>query len=310
MTKIFVFGAGNIGRRLLTYKPKTDVKILGVLDNDKEKWGKTIEGYDIMAPGIIKDTECDAVMITVSGHVDEIREQLKAYGIGDKKIFSLFYGDGCTMDIRKGDIYFETAEFPVKVPFKKGRPQNYTPTELETSKSRARREKEGFFEKYCKGEGLDIGFGGDLLVENCSVWDIDNGDAQFLKGIDDEEFDFVYSSHCLEHMYDVRIALKNWWRVVKNGGYMIIAIPHRDLYEKKRELPSRFNADHKHMFLIGKEEYPDTLDIIKEIKESITDYDIKYVKACDEGWTINDPLVHSNGEYQIELVIQKKRLEY
>ena len=68
-----------------------------------------------------------------------------------------------------------------------------------------------------------------------------NGDAQNLKGIDDESLDFVYSSHCLEHMVDVRIALLNWFRVVRKGGYLILYIPHRDLYEKQDKLPSRFN---------------------------------------------------------------------
>ena len=106
-------------------------------------------------------------------------------------------------------------------------------------------------------------------------------------------------------MYDVRIALKNWFRVVRKGGYLLLAIPHRDLYEKKNQLPSRWNGDHKHMFLIGRAEPPDTLDICEEIKESISNYDVKYIKACDEGHTIVNPLIHSDGEFQIEVVIQK-----
>jgi len=67
--------------------------------------------------------------------------------------------------------------------------------------------------------------------------------------------------------------------------------------------------DHKHMFLIGKKEAPDTLDIVEEIHESLVDYDIKYVKSCDEGHTITDPNIHSDGEYQIEMVIQKLNIK-
>lgn len=96
-------------------------------------------------------------------------------------------------------------------------------------------------------------------------------------------------------------------RRVRKGGYLILAIPHRDLYEKKISLPSRWNGDHKHMFLIGRAEPPDTLDIVEEIKSALTGYDIKYIKACDEGHTITDPAIHSDGEYQIELVLQKIR---
>ena len=165
--------------------------------------------------------------------------------------------------------------------------------------------REGFFEKYCKGEGLDICYGADLIIPGCSGWDFRNGDAQYLAGVEDESFDFVYSSHGLEHMYDVRTSLKNWFRVVKKGEYFLLSIPHRDLYEKKKSLPSRWNGDHKHMFLIGKAEPPDTLDIVEEIKCSLENYDIKYIKTCDEGHTINNPLVHSDGEYQIEIVLQK-----
>ena len=120
----------------------------------------------------------------------------------------------------------------------------------ETGKAQNRRKREGFFEKYCQGEGLDIGCGNDPVVDGVYGWDLMNGDAQYLKGVEDDSLDFVYSSHCLEHMIDVRIALYNWFRVLKAGGYLILYIPHRDLYEKK-ELPSRFNPHHKHMFILG-----------------------------------------------------------
>ncbi len=39
--------------------------------------------------------------------------------------------------------------------------------------------------------------------------------------------------------------------------------------------------------------------------ESLVGYDIKYIKACDYGHTIAAPNRHSDGEYQIEIVIQK-----
>ena len=179
------------------------------------------------------------------------------------------------------------------------------PSGEETGKAHARRQREGFFDKYCNGEGLDIGCASDPLTPTCSGWELSNGDAQYLRGIEDESFDFVYSSHCLEHMRDVRIALKNWFRVVRRGGTLILYIPHRNLYEKIKTLPSKWNIDHKHMFLIGEVEAPDTLDIVEEIRESLTGYDILYIKKCDEGHTIENTDVHSDGEYSIEIVIKK-----
>jgi len=175
-----------------------------------------------------------------------------------------------------------------------------------TSKARIRREKEKFFELYCKGKGLDIGFGGDKISENAVGFDFEDGDAQYIKSIKDESYDFVYSSHTLEHMPDPHTAIKNWFRVVKPGGYLILYVPHRDLYEKKKTLPSRFNLSHLHFFLPDKNEEPDTIGILPLIKKSISNYELIYLKSCSEGFTIKDPFLHSDGEYSIELVLRKK----
>ena len=165
--------------------------------------------------------------------------------------------------------------------------------------------REGFFDKYCRGKGLDIGYGGDLLTPNCRCWDWEHGDAQYLRGMENESFDFVYSSHTLEHMANPEIALRNWWRVLKPGGYLLLYLPHRDLYEKKRTLPSRWSEGHKHFFLIDRDEEPDTMGIIPLIERSLTSHEIVYAKECREGHTITDPEIHSDGEYSIEMVIEK-----
>jgi SAM-dependent methyltransferase len=183
-----------------------------------------------------------------------------------------------------------------------GRPKR----EAETTKARLRREKEFFFERFCQGNGLDIGYGGDLLSQNCRGWDFEDGDAQYLKGINDCQFDFVYSSHTLEHMPFPEIALKNWWRVLKPSGFMILYLPHRDLYEKKCSLPSRWNYDHKHYFLPDRDELPSTLGLMPLLARSIGQYEVIYVRECSEGHTIIDPYLHSNGEYSIEIVLRKR----
>ncbi|MFA6597385.1 MAG: class I SAM-dependent methyltransferase [Ignavibacteriaceae bacterium] len=179
--------------------------------------------------------------------------------------------------------------------------------EAETSKAFQRREKEDFFKKYCMGRGLDIGFGGDLITPSAQGYDFEHGDAQLLSNVRNESYDFVYSSHTLEHLENVETALKNWFRVVKKNGYLILYIPHRDLYEKKQTLPSRFNDNHKHYFLLEKDEAPDTLGILPLIERALTGYAIVYAKECSAGHTIIDPLLHSNGEFSIEVVIMKTK---
>jgi len=123
----------------------------------------------------------------------------------------------------------------------------------ETSKCYELRTQKGYFEKYFIGDGIDIGGGDDTLrIENGSVqrWDKVNGDAQYLNNIENESKDFVYSSHCLEHMKDYNIAFDNWKRITKKSGYLVIAVPDYELYEKKI-LPSKFNPEHKWAFTLN-----------------------------------------------------------
>jgi SAM-dependent methyltransferase len=175
----------------------------------------------------------------------------------------------------------------------------------ETSKARARRLREGFFDRYCAGRGLDLGYGGDLLCGNCLGWDLEHGDAQRLDRIDDESFDFVYSSHTLEHVADPSEALRNWYRVVKPGGHLILFVPDRDLYEKKLTLPSRWNPDHKRFFLLERDHPPDTVGLLPLINRVLPDSIVVSARRCSEGHTIVDPLVHSDGEYSIEVILRK-----
>jgi SAM-dependent methyltransferase len=177
--------------------------------------------------------------------------------------------------------------------------------QAETAKAYLRRSKEGFFEAYCKGIGLDIGYGGDLITSKSIGFDIEHGDATYIKKHINKQFDFVYSSHLLEHILETQTALRNWWKVIKPNGYLILYIPHRDLYEKKTKLPSQFNTDHKHFFLLGQEELPDTKDILKIIDTSLNNFQIEYAKVCVANYKAKGPAENSEGEYSIEIVLKK-----
>lgn len=123
----------------------------------------------------------------------------------------------------------------------------------ETSKAKALREQHNHFLKYFVGEGLDIGPGDDILdtpYGNVTPYDITEGNANYLSIIEDGTYDFVYSSHCLEHMKDIPLALKHWVRVLKPGGVLYITVPDWILYEHER-WPSIFNGDHKATFSLS-----------------------------------------------------------
>ena len=83
------------------------------------------------------------------------------------------------------------------------------------------------------------------------AWDLGDGDATFMESVKDETYDFVHSSHCLEHLLDPEKGLRNWFRILKPGGYLVVIVPDEDLYEQG-VFPSTFNADHKWTFTISK----------------------------------------------------------
>jgi SAM-dependent methyltransferase len=105
-----------------------------------------------------------------------------------------------------------------------------------------------FFKKYLSKSVLDIGAGADPVVPHAQIFDLPQGDANnILNYLQNETFDCVHSSHCLEHMHDPKKSLKDWWSLVKPGGYLITIVPHEDLYEQFN-WPSIFNNDHKASF--------------------------------------------------------------
>jgi SAM-dependent methyltransferase len=128
----------------------------------------------------------------------------------------------------------------------------------ESSKANKRRANTYLYNKVFSGEGIDIGSGGDILqkevypnIKSVEPFDLKHGDAQYINKYIKKQFDFVHSSQCLEHMVDANVALKNWWEIVKPGGYLIFSMPDEDLYEQG-VFPSRWNHDHKWTFSIYK----------------------------------------------------------
>ena len=142
----------------------------------------------------------------------------------------------------------------------------------ETSKCFNLRKRQNHFNLYLNGKGIDIGCGDDKLeVENGSVdaWDLSNGDAMLMAGIPNQTYDFVYSSHCLEHVQSVEIALYNWCRILKKDGFLYFVVPEYVLYERLT-FPSLYNYDHKQSFSyyinksqVKRENHYHYLDVIK-----------------------------------------------
>jgi SAM-dependent methyltransferase len=102
-----------------------------------------------------------------------------------------------------------------------------------------------------RGKGIDIGCGPDPVADDARRFDVEDGDANQITQYISDQFDYVFASHCLEHMHQPREAILEWWKLVKPGGHLFIIVPDEDLYEMG-VFPSRFNPDHKATFTIAK----------------------------------------------------------
>jgi ADP-heptose:LPS heptosyltransferase len=90
-------------------------------------------------------------------------------------------------------------------------------------------------------------------------------DARDLSFFSDRTMDFVYSSHLLEDFADALVpVLKEWVRVVRRGGYVILHLPHPDHYPK----PGEPGANPAHKSPV----YPD--DVQNAMKEIDPDWDL------------------------------------
>jgi SAM-dependent methyltransferase len=189
----------------------------------------------------------------------------------------------------------------------------------ECSKSISRRlSNPNFMRRYFKGRGLDIGGKPDPLalyaelfplVTQIKTWDIEDGDAQYLAPIPREAFNFVHSSHCLEHLNDPIEGLKNWVRVLSPGGYLIVTVPDEDLYEQG-VFPSTFNKDHKWTFTIYKRSSwsPNSLNIL-DLVIGLPDVSIEKIEllnATHRTLPRYDQTLTPVGECGIEIVLRKE----
>jgi SAM-dependent methyltransferase len=115
--------------------------------------------------------------------------------------------------------------------------------------------------QFTKGVGIDIGCGLNKIHSAAIGIDFQLGDKDFgypfganikvpknkdwlpLPWFKDESLDFVFSSHCLEHFSKPKEAVREIFRLLKPGGYLVLILPDMRYYPKKGE--ARANPDHE-----------------------------------------------------------------
>ena len=108
----------------------------------------------------------------------------------------------------------------------------------ETAKCRGR------LAKYCVGRGLDMGCGDEKIVPSATGVDWRKTTAvdvvasvEDVTWLEDKSLDYIFSSHLLEHLPYPWRTLRLWLSKLKDGGYLVLYLPHRDRYRE-------WNAEH------------------------------------------------------------------
>lgn len=115
--------------------------------------------------------------------------------------------------------------------------------------------------EYTKGLGIEVGCGLNKIHTgaigiNIVLSELDFGypfgaqikaDGISLPWFVDNSLDYVFSSHCLEHFHEPEKALREWTKVIRVGGFLVLILPHKMYYPNIGE--PNANKDHKHDFL-------------------------------------------------------------
>ena len=89
--EIVLFGTGSGGRNLLANLLEKGIKIGYICDNNAEKWGSSLYGVIIHPPAQLKLDRNKVNVLIASTWWYDISKQLKAYGLTDEQILSVYY---------------------------------------------------------------------------------------------------------------------------------------------------------------------------------------------------------------------------
>lgn len=157
---------------------------------------------------------------------------------------------------------------------------------------------------FCVGNGVDLGFGGHAIRPRAICVEREEGhlsravvadpspthligDVCDLYWFADNVLDYVFSSHVLEDFADTQAVLREWVRVLKPNGYLVLFLPDQQRYvahcQQNGSLP---NQAHQH-----------------------ANFSLEYVRQClpvNTYWYYHrDPVPYC--PYSFELVVRKTR---
>ena len=148
---------------------------------------------------------------------------------------------------------------------------------------------------YCTGQGLEIGPGKSPYCDPATTLFLDKftdtrdgtpapdiiSDANVIPK-PAETFDYIVSSHVLEHMQNTIATLKEWERVLKKDGILFLVLPHGDrTFDRHRE---KTTLEHH----------------ISDYDKLTDEYDHSHNEEIKKGWSKNEDFDVGKEEYERE----------
>lgn len=126
-----------------------------------------------------------------------------------------------------------------------------------------------FAKQVCKGKGYDIGFGKEEWKLPGSIGiDINTDDEYDALNLPEGQVDYIFSSHCLEHLPNWVDALNYWLDNLVPNGVLFLYLPH------KSQIYWRPYRNRKHIHVFDKDILRDYFDFKGVTKCFISDADL------------------------------------
>lgn len=220
----FFFKSNSIEKEII----EKEIEIIGFADSDSTMWGKEIlydkKRYKVKSISDFHQSGDYGILITTEKYFEEIKESLIKNGHLEEYIFSI---DSFIEQYLNKQYYID--KFKDKSGIEIG-----GPTEL-------------FFNVYNNCLTCDnVNFSSSTVwgmndthtftYMNKKLGDILIAEATNMDSIADSTYDFVLSSNNLEHIANPLKALKEFSRIVKKDGIVLVLVPIKEkIFDHKRE---------------------------------------------------------------------------
>ncbi len=239
--KIFIFGAGKLGIRLMKKFEENGYCVAGFIDNDRKKKGEKIEGKIEVIGNLQEAKECignDAVIVLGTYAIAEMQQEVLdmhlPYIVGKEIDFN------DTNESYYGQDYFDwqisISKFNAKYDI-----EQFAPYIKETDSVLEFGCSEGFLLKSVSAKekiGVEINDIARRYAEKEGIKCV-----KYIDQIADESVDVVISTHVLEHVDNPVETVKKLKDKLKEGGKAVFIVP----YERK-QMDYRIDDIDQHLY--------------------------------------------------------------